>query len=72
MSDKGKGEKLGDSFKGKGMVTSGGHYRLKYDPPKDPDMPGGSSLVIDRKTGRTYQDSPNHKHFSGPGDNKKR
>jgi len=57
-------KKIGDILKGEGIVTQGEHYRLRYSPPKDPSQPYGASYVIDRRSGKVYQHSPGHKHFS--------
>jgi hypothetical protein len=56
--------RIGKAFSGKGHVTSGGYYRLKYSRPKDPARKAnqGAAYIIDRRSGRVYQWANQGKH----------
>ena len=56
--------RIGKVFSGRGHVTGGGHYRLKYSWPKDPTRKTnqGSAYIIDRRSGKVYQWANQGKH----------
>lgn len=56
--------RIGKVFSGRGHVTGGGYYRLKYSWPKDPARKAnqGSAYIIDRQSGKVYQWANQGKH----------